>query len=271
MIFVKADDFEYDGLTLSSMGFIISSFDSSGLETISNGSQATFNTIPIQRGAKFELTSVTYDSCIETTFQICKDPCKNDEMEISLEELRYLARWLSREEYRPFRFMDEEEYINIFYEAKFDLSKIEIGGALYGLELNMQTNSPFAKKTKRVITLNFTTENEGKVFYDTSDREGYIYPQTEITVNADGDLSIHNGIEDRTMFIGGCKNGEVITLNYPLITSTLETDATRKLANNFNWNFFRIANDFRNSKNEITASIPCTMKLTYSPIAKVGI
>lgn len=69
---MKAYDFEYDGVKLSDIGFIICKFDSSDVDTIDNGSQITFNIVPTLNGMKHELTSSTYEDCLNTTFQICK-------------------------------------------------------------------------------------------------------------------------------------------------------------------------------------------------------
>lgn len=103
---------------------------------------------------------------------------------------------------------------------------------------------------------------------DTSHEEGYIYPHTEITINEDGDLKIHNAIENRDTYIANCKSGEVITMDYPIITSS---DSSHNIQNDFNWNFFRVANTFDDSRNDLTISLPCSIRIEYSPIVKVGL
>ena len=263
---MKAYDFEYDGYRLSSFGYIICKFGSDGLETVSNGSQITFNTISTLHGLKQELTSVEYGECLESTFQICKNPCNGD-IEMTVDDIRELSRWLNRKEFLKFKLLDNE-YLNLYFEASFNISKIESNGKTVGLELNMITNRPFALQEPRSIVLESIIENDVKIINDTSDEEGYIYPHMKITVNQDGDLSIHNKIEDRIMEIKNCSVGEVITLDYPIIQSTF---SSHKIQNDFNWNFFRIANTFRNKKNELTISIPCIIELSYSPIVKMSI
>ena len=103
---------------------------------------------------------------------------------------------------------------------------------------------------------------------DTSYEEGYIYPHMEIIINQSGDLNIYNAIENRNTYIGNCIAGEVITLDYPIIQSSV---SSHNIQNNFNWNFFRIANTFENSRNDLIISIPCTIKIEYSPIVKIGL
>ena len=103
---------------------------------------------------------------------------------------------------------------------------------------------------------------------DTSYEEGFIYPAMEIKVNKDGNLKIHNSVENREMYIKNCVAGEVITLDYPVIKSSV---SSHNIQNDFNWNFFRVANTYENSRNDLTISLPCSIKIKYSPIVKVGL
>lgn len=265
---MKSYDFEFDGLRLSDKGYTICKFDSDGVETVSNGSQITFNTFSTMNGIKHELTSSTYEDCLSATFQICKSPCiYGDLEEISIDELRDLMRWLNRKRFHKFKLMDIE-YSGFYFEAAFNISKIEINGKIYGLELEMITNRPFALQED----VSFVIESDGNdtvhSFYSKSDDEGYIYPDMEITIEADGDLEIYSITEDRTMRILNCVKGEVITLDYPIIETSV---SNHKIQNDFNWIFFRIASSFKNKENKITTSLPCSIKITYSPIIKVGI
>lgn len=264
---MKCYDFEYDGLTLSDMGYMICSFDGDGSETVSNGSQITFNTVPTLNGYKHELSSAKYEECLQATIQICKDVCTYDDMEISVDDLRSLMSWLNRKEFHKFKLLDDD-YIDLYFEASFNVNKILIAGKVCGLELSMITNRPFALQEPRTIVINNLIENGKKTLYDTSDEEGYIYPRMEITINQSGNLNIHNDLENRDMYIANCTNGETITLDYPVIASSLNS---HEIQNDFNWNFFRIANTFRNKKNDLTISLPCTIKLSYSPIVKVTV
>lgn len=264
---MKFYDFEYDGLNLSDFGFVTCNFGSEGFQTISNGSVITFNITPTLNGAKYELTSTKYDNCLETTFQICKNPCGSDNFEITTDELRLLSRWLNRKGFHKFRILSDE-YLDIYFEASFNISEIEMSGRLYGLELDMKTNRPFALQEPKTTIIENLVVNEEHRIIDYSDVEGYTYPEVEITINESGNLTIYNEIEDRTTFIANCVAGEVIRMNYPIIESSNDT---HKIQNDFNWNFFRIANTFKKSVNKITISLPCTMKVTYSPAVKVGI
>ena len=121
----------------------------------------------------------------------------------------------------------------------------------------------------------YKKEEDVASIFDESHEEGYIYPYTEITVletpNDDKkSLIIHNALEDRDVCINGCEAGEVIIMDYPIITTTSDTHILN-IQNDFNWNFFRVANTYENRRNDLTTSVPCIIKVKYSPIVKVGL
>lgn len=246
---------------------ILCSFGGKGLETISNGSTITFNTTSVLGGSKHHLSSTEYEDCLSATFQICKSSCGNDVMEISSTEFREITKWLNRKEFKKFKLL-EEAYIDLYFEGSFNISRIELDGKLYGLELEFISNRPFALKEPRVITIKNTKADGTYSLNDISYEEGYIYPEMEIVINQGGDLKIHNAIEDRWTNILGCTEDEIITMDYPIIQSS---DSSHDIQNLFNWKFFRIANTYENSRNDLTISIPCTIKLKYSPIVKVDL
>ena len=267
---MKSADFEYDGILLSEKGYIMCNFNTDGISTVSGGSHITMNTIRKQHGVINDLISADYDEILSTTFQICKFPCGMDAQEdqyLTMEEVRDMTRWLNRKEFLKFRFMDDE-LMNIYYEGTFNINTIKFHNHIIGLELTLITNKPFAFGKEKTITITNATANGTYTLKDESDEIGYIYPKMVITCSSSGNLTIHNAIEDRSMVIKNCTSGEVITVDYPVISSSLVAHA---ILNDFNWSFFRIANVFNNVKNVLTISLPCTIVLTYSPIIKVGI
>ena len=272
---MKASDFEFNGKRLSEFGCIIANFDGGkGLETI-DGVEITFNTIPSLNGSIYHLASSVYESCLETTIQIAKYSCSAGIQEITTTEHRNLTRWLSQKKFMKFKILDEN-HIDLYYNAAFStISKIEIDGRLMGLELNIITNSPYALKEPKNITVKNSEANGKHSINDTSHEEGYIYPYTEIVVGNIDDipeekrnLRIHNAIENRDTYIANVSTGEVITMDYPVISSS---DSSHNIQNDFNWAFFRVANTYENSRNDLTISLPCTIKIKYSPIVKVGL
>ena len=264
---MKAKDFSYDNKNLSDFNMIICRFDFGGLETI-DGVEISFNTVSTLNGQRHNLISSSYEDCLECVFQICKNPCGNDNMEISTTVFREISKWLLRKKFLHFKLMSNES-IDLYYEATFTkISRIEIDGKLVGLELTLVTNAPFAYKDKKNITIKNLEKDGQHNIHDISHEEGYIYPYTEIVVNEDGNLNIYNALEDRNTYIANCVSGEVITMDYPVVQSSV---SSHNIQNDFNWNFFRIANTFDNSRNDLIISLPCTIKITYSPIVKVGL
>lgn len=265
---MKAYDFQYGEHCLHEFGMIVCNFGGSkGLDTVSDGAEITFNTVSTLGGTKHETTSTEYEDCLETTIQICKHSCTGGIQEITAVEHRNLTRWLNRKRYLKFKPLSEE-YIDLYFEASFNVSRIEIDGRLLGLELTVRTNRPFALKEPRAIVVKNLVQDGKHSINDTSYEEGYIYPYVEITVGEDGDLNIYNALEDRDTFIANCKKDEVIIMDYPIISSS---DSSHYVQDDFNWNFFRIANTYNNSRNDLTISLPCTIKIKYSPVVKVGL
>lgn len=264
---MEAYDFLYGNKKLSDFGFVICNFSDKGLDTVSDGCQISFNTVPIWGGAKNELTSTQYEECLGTTLQICKHSCAGDIQEINPIEHRNITRWLNRKSYLKFKPLSKE-YVDLYFEASFNISRIELDGRLFGFELEVFTNRPFALKEPITISIK-NLEQDGKhSINDISYEEGFIYPHTEITVSEDGNLKIHNAIENRDTYIANCVAGEIITMDYPIISSSV---SSHNIQNDFNWKFFRVANTFDNSRNDLTVSLPCTIKVEYSPIVKVGL
>ena len=321
---MKAYNFEYAGKTLEEFGMILCQFGGlKGVETVSDGCEVVFNTIPSLNGIKNNTTSTTYEDSLECILQVCKHSCNGGIQEITELEHREFTKWLGRKKFLKFKIFDEN-HIDLYYEAAFGISRIEIDGKLFGFELAVKTNRPFALKEAKTIVVNcekgkevygwkkYKTDPEiemlgyvtsidknayplGKVdesdniiegihtdgyqyvsigqvykasLNDISYEEGYIYPQMEIVVRENGDLTIHNSIENRETYIANCRTNEIITLDYPVIKSS---DSSHNIQNDFNWNFFRVANTYENSRNDLVVTLPCSIKIKYSPIVKVGL
>lgn len=262
-------DFEYDGLLLSDFGCILGSLTKqSGLDTTSNGSKISFATTPILKGVNQVLADTNYEECLTATFQICKNPCyyHGDEAYFNAEEVAELMRWLNRKSFHKLR-LDTEGYERIYFRGSFNVEVVKLGDNVVGLSLNLTTDAPFGHGD--TVYKKFTvTANQPFMFKDTSDEIGFIYPKTKITCNQSGTLTITNDIENRTSIITNCTSGEIITMNYPAITSSI---SAHQVADDFNYSFFRVANSWNNRINKITVSLNCLFELEYNPICKVGI
>ena len=260
------EDFKYDGLYLSDFDCITCSFDGGGLETVSIGSNIDFRTTPSNYGKKYLLANSEYDSCIESTFCICKNPCKDVVDYFIPEEVSELMRWLNRRRYYKFQ-PCADGYENIYYEASFNVNQLEFSGKIIGFELNLITNRPFA--LHEPITHIFEAQADNPFYIvSRSDDIGYENVKMEVTCKSAGNLTISNGIEERNTVVNNCTQNEVITFECPIISSSV---SSHKIQNDFNFNFPRIANTYQESKNSFTFSLPCSVKMTYSPIKKVGV
>ena len=267
-----AYDFEYDGKYLSDFGMMVCSFSenrsASGTE---KGSEIKFNLVKSGYGKRYYTAGLQYENCLSTTFQICKNPesFPKDQMVITNEEFRELSRWLSRKKFLWFRSFDydEPQKKKPWFRASFNLTRIDAGWETIGVELSMVTDSPFGYGDEEEISLSFTSGNLTKAIWDMSDEIGEIYPWTQITCSQLGDIILSCDVTGCTTKIESCVSNEVITLSGDtLIVSTSNTN--HDIANDFNYDFFRIGNTIENRKNTITASAPCTVLLKYRPILK---
>lgn len=269
-----AYDFEYDGKLLSDFGFIMCHFDSgSGSSTADAGSEISFTTAPAHSGKRFYKVGTEYKKCLSTTFQIMKNPETNksgDEI-ITADEFRGLSRWLNRREYLWFHAFDwcDPEVFRPWVRASFHLTRIDVGNETVGVELEMETDSPFGYGDEITSEIEFTSQNLEKTFYDRNDEIGDCYPELTITCGQSGTLTLEDDVTGCACTIENCVSGEVITLSgETMIISTSNAVHANTLANDFNFDFFRFGNTLDNRENVFTASMPCTVVLKYRPIQK---
>lgn len=271
-------NFEYAGEQLSDYGMIICSFDSGGVETVSSGSDITFNQVSVANGNHFLLLSSIYEQTLQCTFQICKNPCLADsqnEMMFTVAEISSIQRWLCRKnQYYRFK-LNQDGYEDIYWNGTFSVKEIQICGQVYGLELTLYTDAPFGYQDEISISEDASLPYYSFNIYDTSDEEGYIYPKMEIEItNPNGcDFWMKNDMDSyRITSINNCKYGEKITLDGKnhLITSSI---SHANLASDFNYNFPRILNTYNDINNKFTLGHDalCKIIITYSPIRKIGI
>lgn len=266
-----ATDFIYDGDYLSDFHFVICSIDSvSGVTDISSGSEITFNQTPLNYGKKYSLTSTQYNTCVSTTFDICKDPDYFEDIEITESEHRKIIRWLNRKDYHKFCFRTHYSR-TCFYDASFNIHNLYIDDVLYGFRLTMQTNRPFGygnEDTTIIDALSITKESTFSV-YNTSDEIDYLYPNIKIEfLNNTDELSIVNEsyLPDEAMIISNCVAGETIYIDCE--NQIIESTLSHNIANDFNFKFLRLGNSYNTGENEISISSPCKVTITYKPIIK---
>lgn len=263
-----ATDFEYNGVALSSFDCVICNFNGAdSIEEIQAGVPLNFVTVPMRKGNKFSLTDVNYDSCIEVTFDICKDPCSNDEDDMIISDALYLAlsRWLLRKEFLKLEFVNDTHVYKRYYDAVFNISKIMFNDTLYGLRLTCTTNRPYAYSDTETfeddLSDTVVTLRCDNCLVDT------ITPNMVITCNAAGDLTIYNSDTESTFKINNCVSGEVITVDGEnrIISSSV---SSHKIWNDFNYEFLTIGVTDETSDNHITSNIACSVVITYAPIIR---
>lgn len=193
---------------------------------------------------------------------------KNEEMYFSTEEVRYITKWLNRKQYHEFK-MVGENYIDIYYMASFNVTLLKLGDNVCGFELNMYTDRPFALRREFRKTYTVRNGNSSILVRVDSDEEGYIQPKVKIKVGRAGNLSIINSeIPSEELFIRNCSVNEEIVLDYPMIETS---NVTHKIQNDFNWNFLKLYSSFNTRTNSLLFSLPCTIEISYTPVAKINI
>ena len=270
---IYAIDFEYDGSYLSDFRFIVCSInEGGGANVMDAGSAISMETVSMSRGAHFELTSAKYDKALETSFQICKDPDKFDpeEREITRNEFRELSAWLNRGQFLPFCIRDDDDLYSeaCYYNASFNLSKIQIAGRTYGIELKMTTDSPHGHGELEETQFLFETVDEYAEMLCAGDEYGFVYPDLNITCNAGGDLHLSCDLGRCDFKVRNCTSGEVIKVDGKrrIITTS---SSTHDIANDFNYEFFRIGITREDRLNGITSKgIPCLVSISYEPTVK---
>lgn len=265
-----AVDFEFDGRLLSDYNCMICSFDDiSGVNTVSAGSIITFNKTSRNFGKLYSLTGVQYDTCIEATFDICKDSDLDNTKYFTNDEYRDLMRWLNRTDgYHQFRLIGEPLDDVCYYNVSFNVEKIIIADNLCGLRLTADTDMPYGYGMEQVIKLSVDSASVGTEFSvrNLSDDIGDILPAWKMTCSDSGEFEMKNLTTGDRLIIKDCVAGEVITFDPR--TLVLQSSRERNLWDSFNYEFLKLTNTLEDRENRITVSLPGTVEITYKPIIK---
>ena len=263
-------DFIFDGQELSDFGYIICDFDgASGTETLSV-SEKSFTNIKSPLSNKSHVVATSEDENLNRKIQIMKNPCNNELLDITNDNLSELSRWLCREEFKQFKWVDGKDDDEIFYEVQIKLRKIELRGGRIGVELDITANAPHGFTSKKInkFALDNTNSKSITVF---SDDEGYIYPKTIITVKEAGNLEFTNHYENRTTYVADCKAGEVLTFIGGDVLQITSSDESHDLSICYNYKSPRFCVKYRNYINTFTSNLSCDVVMEHKGIRKVGI
>lgn len=256
--------FTFRGETLESHGYMICEFGgSSSAETVTTDSQRSYASISMLGGRRKPIMYYTYEDALVIKISICKD--SDGDNWISPQEAAAMKRWLCAPTPQVFR-MDDPEFSDYHWVGVFNVEEVHHAMGCIGFDLTFTSVAPFGYKEK-IIYDGEVGAGESVVINDTSDEEGYIYPDITITTLAAGTLMITNSFDGRQTIIKNCTNGETLTM-----TNLLQLNSSRSnhmIGNDFNYRFVRISNDYTHDENRLTFSLPCTYSIAYKPIAKV--
>jgi len=259
-----------DGVGLADLGYIICQFDESGgLEEISAGTPLSFKTVSRRKGNKFSLVDTGYDSALEITFDICKDPCVYDGEEMILTEQEYfdLQRLLLRKNFTEILFIPEDEdHVEKYYRGGFNVSRLMIGADIVGVRAVFTTDKPYAYGKGISLSHTFAANGTWNV-KDTSCLTGMITPNLSITCLAAGTLTVTNTTNSTSMQVKNCAVNEVITIDGDNLIIT-SSNSSHDLYNDFNFEFLRIGNTLSDTDNVIRSSLACNVYLDYKLIIR---
>ena len=224
---MSVTNFMYDGISLNSFKngkYVMANFTTGNVPT--EGQRNIVQT-SLFSGKEQPFLYQNYSSTLSFIISIIKNPCMDDNIYFSVEDIEELKRWLCRPAPHIFRLIDSQ-YNDIFWEGSFNLTEEVTGSNRIGVTITFISTRPFLES---------------------------------------GDLEIHNDFEDRTTIIKDCRTDEEITFSKYLQISS--SDETHDIYNDFNYQFFRICNNYNTNENVVTFSIPCRYSIIYNPIRKV--
>ena len=232
-------DFVFDGVKLSTLGFLVGAAVTSNSDSSSAGSRLNLTTV-LNRGNYInQIVTTEYSEPITVTFDIikyaCNDAAKN---EISDLELSSLMRWLNRTEYCKFKpkYNDNFSFYQVYYMGTFtEINTINMGGIIVGLTVTFVASTPYGYAEYDSNEFTVSSANGSFVYYDMSDELGEHYPEKmTIMITQAGDFTIKNEVNSRITRINNCVANEIITLDCinKIITSSLVHPLVPTLSDN---------------------------------------
>ena len=177
-----ATDFIFDGVSLSSKGYMICSFD--GDSIVSGGE---IEPIVKKTPATDEYTyyAAEINNVLTWELGICKLPCGTEDFEpLNQYEESELAKWLLKTDgYRWLQFVQPDDYPDVYYKVYINMSPVQIGGQTFGYNLTITSNCGYGFSGER--TYQFSSENQPLTINVDNDLNRYIYPTVSFETNAD--------------------------------------------------------------------------------------
>lgn len=263
-------DFEYDGVSLSSRGMMIVSFNGAQDDAITTDSQRNFESISLFGGKYQPFVFSTYDDRLEIEFSIGKNICEDRDGNhyFTISEIESTQYWLNRPTPHIFKILRDSEYADVYWEGSFNLEWVKSGENVIGFNATFISNRPYGLGAESLHTKELTPFNS-LIINDFSFDEGSIIPTIIITVRESGNLEFtntFNGKETVTK-IDNCINGEQLT--FTALQQLLTSRASHNVYSDFNWVFPRIYNLYGEIENTFTSNLNCSCAISYNPIRKV--
>lgn len=254
---------------------MICSFDGADDGEMTAGSEIEFSYFKAPNSNRFLTTSATYNTQLVIPFEFCKYVCSEPNDDVFTErEIAFIERWLNQKTLTPkyLQFV-QEGYEDIYYRCTISLQRKIVGGKCVGFICEATCDAPFGWSEEQNLTIN-STGTEVINLYDISDEIGEIVPNINIVSNADDQtITISNSLTGTTMSIQNCVDGEEIELTDKMTLSSTEcvpiTPGTGYIGNHstffddFNYQWFTIANTFYERENTITVSGECTITMAW--------
>lgn len=263
-------DFKYNEKYLSDFNCILASFDGiSGFAT-KQGCSLNFQTLKVNSTQKYKKYGLSYDDVLTDTWQITKQKCNNpNDKYFTNKEVREIIKWLNSESYKKLYLIDEE-YLDIYFLATFNVSKIIHANKCIGFELNVICNSCFGYINK-VFKDTINDANKTITLSIDNDRETFLYPKIDIDILENGDLEIVSSTESNRKFIlHDCTIGDKVYIDCEnrIITSS---NTTHNLPSSFNFIFPRINYNFNNDNYKIDINLNSEVSIELEQVRKVGV
>lgn len=275
-------DFVFDGIKLSTLGYIVGAIATSNNQTASMGSKLELQTIVNRGNSTNQIINTQYNEPISVTFDIIKHSCNTTANNIvEDDEIPFIMQWLNRTEYcRFYPIYNDLSLEDIYFNGTFtEISTIQVGADVVGFTVTFTSNAPYGFGD--YPDLEFDTDETYDYFkyYDQSDEYGFHYPDKFIITShyngqiciGSAQMSAHLPEDLKEVMIKNCVDGEVITLDcVHKIISTSSTEH-KNISKDFNYVFPRIYKTSQSTYNDFYSLHPCHVKIIYKPIKKVGI
>ena len=177
-----ATDFVFDGVNLSSKGYMICTFD--GDSIVSGGEiEPIVKKTPSVDEYTYYVAEI--NNVLTWELGICKLPCGTEAFEpLNQYEESELAQFLLKTDgYRWLQFVQPDDYPDVFYKVYINMTPYQIGGQTFGYNLTITSNCGYGFSHEYTATL--TDDNQPLTINVNNDLNRYIYPTVSFETNAD--------------------------------------------------------------------------------------